>query len=147
MSDASSEIVCSTVRAFSMRKVPLRLRRSESRWAPLPRASPRSRANARTYVPLLHEILMSARGSPNAELSVTFILLEASEVRRSDEESRTFASLTPPLRFARGPPASVPRVARSSITAYPSENNLQKNGFLVMKIKSAIFVIYNLRKL
>jgi len=38
-------------------------------------------------------------------------------------------------------------VARSSITAYPSENNLQKNGFLVMKIKSAIFVIYNLRKL
>ena len=30
--------------------------------------------------------------------------------------SRTFASLTPPLRFACGPPAFVPRVARSSMT-------------------------------
>ena len=29
--------------------------------------------------------------------------------------SRTFASLTPPLRFACGPPAPVPRVARSSM--------------------------------
>ena len=30
--------------------------------------------------------------------------------------SRTFAALTPALRFACGPPASVPRVARSSTT-------------------------------
>ena len=56
-----------------------------------------------------------------------------------------FAHPTTSLRL--WSPAFVPRVARSSITAYPSENNLQKNGFLVMKIKSAIFVIYNLRKL
>ena len=37
---------------------------------------------------------------------------------RVNAVSRTFASLTPPLRFACGPPAFVPRVARSSITAF-----------------------------
>ena len=37
----------SSVRASSMRKPPVRVRQRASRWAPVPSASPRSRANAR----------------------------------------------------------------------------------------------------
>ena len=74
---ASFSNVCSMLRASSTLKMPLRLRWSESRCAPEPSASPRSRANARTYVPLLHAMRMDACGRPSAELSVMFILLDA----------------------------------------------------------------------
>lgn len=72
-----SETAWLTVMACSTRKSPLLLRCRESRCAPLPRASPRSRANALTYVPLLHAMRIVARGRPRDELSVTFMRADA----------------------------------------------------------------------
>ena len=65
-------------RAFSTRYCPLRLRCRELRCAPLPTASPKSRAKALMYVPLLHLILIRASGRCSPELSATFILLSLS---------------------------------------------------------------------
>ena len=56
----SSEITVSTDTDCPIWNGPFAVRRSESRWAPDPRASPRSLAKALMYVPLLHLMRMSA---------------------------------------------------------------------------------------
>ena len=56
----SSEITVSTDTDCPIWNGLFAVRRSESRWAPDPRASPRSLAKALIYVPLLHLMRMSA---------------------------------------------------------------------------------------
>ena len=49
------------------------------RCAPEPRASPKSRANARMYVPLEQVIRITAPGSPSADVSATLMREDAEE--------------------------------------------------------------------
>ena len=74
---ASRANASSKDRASSRQKAPVFVRTRDDRWAPVPSASPRSRAKARMYVPLEQAIRIWASGRPSADVSATLILEEA----------------------------------------------------------------------
>ena len=74
-------------RASETAKRPDLERTSDPRCAPELSASPKSRAKARIYVPLLHAIRITASGRPMADVSDTLMRLDAEEGRDSLSET------------------------------------------------------------